>query len=292
MEKPKQTESSVELDKELADAGGILQTEFLKFTQQEAGAEEAEESANEVAGPAEAASPDPSKSVSDVKETVTSEEEADEEGVPYKNRYFETKRKFDRLEEQMQQIMEKLDNQPQSMTTSGNPLDEIRSAMTAPTPPPPQTGGDWDEPATRQDAVRFASLIVAKERNDALALQKFPELANPGSLLARETIKRAQMKKQMGYNPNDPMFVYETAAAVYGDLVASGKISTRSKAADEAKRQSSVAASTPSVKPQAAPKKSDTQITAMDKFVLQGFKNFGGAKISTEEFLKLKKRRG
>lgn len=236
----------------------------------------------------------------EVKEDVNLEEEVDSKGVSYKNRFSEAERKLKQSEARAAELADRLD--ALSKQSADQALVSLRGAsydntndstgriasQTNQQAETPQEGYE-EAPATIQDVHKVVAKLTAKERNDQEALKRYPDLYNTNSLLYKETLGRINAKARIGADRSDPFLLIETAAAAFGDLVATGKITPKPvRLTEEAARRANtdnatVLSSKTVVKTKTAP-----QLNKMDAFVLSQFEQQAGIKITPEQFLKRK----
>lgn len=241
-----------------------------------------------------------SESSKEVKEDVKLED-SDEKGVPYKNRYSEAARKLEQQNKRIAELEAKMETL--SKQTDDQALLSLRGALndtTIDNSGVPSVYGQRQEnqtpqeetPATIQDVYKVVSTLTAKERSDQEALKRYPDLLNPNSVLYKETQGRINLKARMGVNRADPFLLIETAAAAYGDLIATGKIVPRTvKEAQEKARRASADESTSITSRAVVKKPASTQMTEMEEGVRRMFVEQAGVKITPEQYLKRKQLR-
>lgn len=243
----------------------------------------------------EAASDSPSESSEDVKDEDVNESEVDEKGVSFKNRYHEAVRKQDAFKKELDEIKAKLD----SLSTK-NPEQTVSTLRSAPQTfdpyqvPQPVTrtvadvDGNDEAPITKAEAINLAKTMAAKERNDNEALMKFPDLNNHESPMFKETLRRVNLKKQMGVSSEDPLLLLETATAVFGDMVLTGHIvPKKAQEARDAKSSKNSVIVTPR---RSAAKPTTSKLSPMEQYTLEKFQEIG-IKMTPEQYAQRKNRR-
>lgn len=238
----------------------------------------------------------------EVNQDVNLDDKVDSKGVPYKNRYSEAERKLKQAEAKLAEATAKIDELSKqseeqalaslrgasydnnAISTSRPKREEIEEAQVA--------QEDYSEtPATVQTVEQIVAKFAAKERNDQEALKRYPDLYNTNSVFYKETLGRINAKKRAGVNANDPLLLIETADAVFGALVATGRIVPKTtRVANEVARRAGTDEATVISSRTVVKNKSEPALSRMDQFVLTQFKNQAGVKMTPEQFLKSKTR--
>lgn len=228
----------------------------------------------------------------EVKEPVATEE-LDEKGVSFKNRFMEAERKRKQLEEELNTLRASATRSEAEQEATDTDLSEdFQSTTMADIDPYATVGRPVKAPADKQadkqvddDDTGFATTrqvsaimnqVLAKRSNDSLAFQKFPDLGKPKSELSSEVRRRLQVKRSLGFDvDNDPLVLYETAAAAYGDLVVSGRIIPNSRQRDEQTRREAVDGGSLPGAPALAPKLNTDELTSSQKNMIETFRRLG-----------------
>ena len=284
MDKEKEQSQEADLDQELLSSVQSLQQLAEKYNETDLSESEGSEESLEATS-----EPD------DVKEVEASEEDTPE--VPIKNRLAEANRKLQRQEERLAELEAKLAQvaTPQSTDNTLDTLTGVPFYQSAPVQQASQQAVDESrEPsyATREEVLQLTQAITAKRAADEAALQRFPDLKNPGSLLYKETQARIQAARQMGASPFAPNLVLHAAEAAFGSLIAKGSIKlSDSKTKEEAARREAVDSSALPITRSGKPRKSadSKALSDMEKFTLSEFRKLG-VNITKDDYLSRKKK--
>lgn len=243
-----------------------------------------------------------SSELTEVKPTVT-DDEVDEAGVPFKNRFMESERKRKKMEDRLAALEAKLggaskEEQDQEELSTGEDQDQTEESVgfdpyavsLQPQTKGSEDSGDEDRPLTAREASQLMNRTLAIRQNIHLTFQKFPDSRNPNSALRKEVDRRLALKRAAGIPvDNDPLSFYETAAAVYGEQVASGKVRPGARKIDEDSRRASVDSGSglPTGVP---PKRSNSQsdLTDGQKRAIEIFRNLGETKVTEETYKKFR----